>query len=272
MAKKYDTIKVAMGGSWKERVKRETKEERSRHFLGFIKDIRTWHLILVLIPLLFIAATLLRFDHLKMNDLKVAVLEADAAGEDEEGNIKAGEIQKSQEEINQNISNALKELKTFTESHIILNFVEKNGTTSLSFGTGSFYLEHQYKRLATKALEEAEKMAAEISDDNPNGNVYAYANSVCRPQAIKNGWRWNSAEYIACMTGEINKYPVSDYITERISASIPSTALFRYDFASPVFAPTLSGFAILICVILIIIILIRIITWLILKIALLFLK
>ena len=261
-----------MGGKWKERIRRERKEERSNHFLGFLKDIRTWHLILVLIPLLFMTATFLRFDHLKMNDLKTAVLEADAAGEDENGELKAGEIQKSQEEINENISKALSELKKFTESHIILNFTEKNGSTELSFGTGQFYLEHQYKRLAYKALEEAEAIAAQISDDNPNGNVYSYANSVCRPQAIANGWRWNSAEYLNCMTGEIAKYPVSDYITEQISASIPSTALFRYDFVSPVWALTLSGFFIVLCFVLILVILIRVVTWAILRIALIFLK
>jgi|GEM_PF-200479 len=272
MAPKCDKIVLTMGGNWKERIKRERKEERSNHFLSFLKSIRTWHLILVLIPLLFITATLLRFDHLKMNDLKTAVLEADAAGEDEDGNLKAGEIEKSQEEINENIANTLKELKTFTESHIVVNFTEKNGETSLFFGTGQFYLEHQYKRLAEKALKEAEALAAQISDDNPNGNIYSYANSVCRPQAIRYGWAWNSAEFINCMTGEISKYPVSDYITEQISASIPSTALFRYDFASPVFAPTLSGSAILLCALLLLVIIIRIITWLILRIALLFLK
>ena len=261
-----------MGGKWKELIKRETKEERSKRFLNFLKSIRAWHLILVLIPLLFLTATLLRFDHLRMNELKTAVLEADAAGEDEEGNLKSGELQKSQDEINENLTKTLKELKTFTESHIVVNFIEKNGTTSLSFGTGQFYLEHQYKRLASKALAEAEALAVQISDDNPNGNVYSYANSVCRPQAIKYGWVWNSAEFINCMTGEISKYPATDYITEKISASIPSTALFRYDFASPAWAPTLSGFSILLCLLLIIIIAIRIITWLVLRIALLFLK
>ena len=152
-----------MGGSWQERIKNETKEQRSDHFLQFIKSIRTWHLVLVLIPLLFITATLLRFDHLKMNDLKTAVLEADAAGEDEEGNLKEGAIQKSQEEINADLEEKLKALKTFAESHTIVNFVEKNGTSSLTFGTGPFYLEHQYNRLAAAAIAKAEELAATIS-------------------------------------------------------------------------------------------------------------
>jgi len=261
-----------MGGFWKKRVKEDTKEQRSHHFLNFLKSIRTWHLILILIPLLFMDATSLRFDHLKMNELKTAVLEADAAGEDENGEIKEGEIQKAQDEITADITEKMKALKSFTESHTVINFLDKNGGTEIVFGTGPFYLEHQYNRLALAALTRAQELAAQITDDNPNGNIYAKANEVCRPQAIRYGWAWNSAGFINCMTGEIAKFPVTDYITAQISASIPDTALFRYDFASPVWAPTASGFLILASILLILIIIFRIITWVLLRIALLFLK
>jgi hypothetical protein len=74
------------------------------------------------------------------------------------------------------------------------------------------------------------------------------------------------------MTGEINKYPATDYITEQISASIPNTALFRYDFISPIWAPTLAGFTILLSILLALIIIIRVITWILLRIALIFIK
>ncbi|MBP5674937.1 hypothetical protein J6W91_01250 [Candidatus Saccharibacteria bacterium] len=261
-----------MGGFWKKRVKEDTAEKRTKHFLNFLKSIRAWHLFLILIPLLFMSATFLRFDHLRMNDLKTAVLEADRAGEDEEGKLPEGETQRPQEEITAELSEKVKTLKKFTESHTVINFIDKNGTTEIVFGTGPFYLEHQYNRLALAALQQAQVLASQITDDNPNGNVYAYANSVCQPQAIRYGWAWNSAQFIACMTGEINKYPVSDYITEQISASIPNTALFRYDFVSPVWSPTLSGFAILLSIVLIIIIIVRVVTWLLLRIALIFVK
>ncbi|MBR1802169.1 hypothetical protein IJ768_03015 [Candidatus Saccharibacteria bacterium] len=261
-----------MGGFWEKRVKEDTKERRSKHFLNFIKSIRTWQLILVIIPVIFMSATFLRFDHLKMNELKTAVLEADAAGEDENGELKEGETAKTQEEITADITEKMKTLKTFTESHTVINFIDKNGTSELVFGTSSFYLEHQYNRLALAALTKAQELAATITDDNPNGNVYAYANSVCRPQAIRYGWAWNSAQFISCMTGEISKFPAADYVTSQITASIPSTSLFRYDFASPIWSPTLSGFFILFSILLIIIIVIRIFTWILLRIALLFLK
>lgn len=261
-----------MGGFWKKRVKEDTKERRSKHFLNFLKSIRTWQLVLILIPLLFMSATFLRFDHLKMNELKTAVLEADRAGEDDEGKVPDGETQKSQEEITQDIAEKVKELKKFTESHIVVNFIDRNGNTEVVFGTGPFYLEHQYNRLALAALQKAQELAAQITDNNPNGNVYAAANAVCQPQAIRNGWRWNSAPFISCMTSEIQKYPASDYITSQITASIPNTALFRYDFASPVWSPTISGFIILASVFLIIIIAFRILTWILLHIALIFLR
>lgn len=261
-----------MGGFWKKRVKEDTKEQRSAHFSNFVKSIRTWHLILILIPLLFMSATFLRFDNLKMQELKNAVLEADRAGEDEEGKLPEGVTQRPQEEITAEITSKIRELKVFAETHTIVNFLDKNGGTEIIFGTGPFYLEHQYNRLAYAALQKAQELANQISDNNPNGNIYARANQVCQPQAIRNGWRWNSAPFIACMTGEIAKYPATDYITEQISAAIPSTALFRYDFASPIWSPTLSGFAILASAILIIIIIIRIITWIMLRIALIFIK
>lgn len=261
-----------MGGFWKKRVKEDTAEKRSNHLLNFFRAIRAWHLFLVLIPCVFMSATFLRFDHLRMNELKEAVLEADRAGEDDEGKVSEGETQRPQEEITADIAEKVKALKSFTESHTVVNFIDKNGNTEIVLGTGPFYLEHQYNRLALAALQQAQALAATITDDNPNGNVYAYANSVCQPQAIRYGWAWNSAQFIACMTGEINKYPATDYITEQISASIPNTALFRYDFISPVWSPTPAGFMILLSVLLALVIVIRVITWLLLRIALLFIK
>ena len=119
-----------MGGFWEKRVKEDTKERRSKHFLNFIKSIRTWQLILVIIPVIFMSATFLRFDHLKMNELKTAVLEADAAGEDENGELKEGETAKTQEEITADITEKMKTLKTFTESHTVINFIDKTALPS----------------------------------------------------------------------------------------------------------------------------------------------
>ncbi|MBR0403183.1 hypothetical protein IJI55_01365 [Candidatus Saccharibacteria bacterium] len=211
---------------------------------GFIKNLKNWQLALILLPLLFLIATLMRFSHLHMNDLKSQVLEADKQGNTEE------------------IQTKLKELQEYTLSHIVINIVEKNGIQEVVFGTGPFYLEQSYIRDATKAIQDAENS---LTDDNPNGNVFAAAMSVCKPQAIANGWAWNSEGYLNCFTSEINKYPAEQTISAK--AQIPSTALYRYDFASPVWTLGITGILIIIAILLAIIIVIRFIIWLIIQIA-----
>lgn len=218
---------------------------------GRIKfKIKTWQLLLVLVPLLFLDATLLRLDHIKMAELRSAVLTAD------------------EEEDDKKISEALEELKDFVFSNIVINVVDDNGLQKVTFGTGPFYLEHQYIRTANAALEEAEKKLN--SDSNPNGNIYQLASNVCRPQAIQSGWTWNDPNYINCMMTEIQKYPAADEIQDKIIASLPSTELYRKNYASPVWAPTVAGFMLLITVVIIVVIFIRAIIWIILRLSLLF--
>ena len=215
-----------------------------------LHKVKTWKLLLVLVPLLFVDATLLRIDHVRMTELRDAVLEADKNEDDEA------------------VAKNLEELKNFVFSNIVINVVDNNGEQEVTFGTGPFYLEHQYIRAANKALEEAEKTIAD--DSNPNGNVYQMASEVCRPQAIANGWSWNDANYINCMVGEIQKYPAADEINDTIAASLPSTELYRKNYASPLWAPTFTGLMLLITLIAIVVIFIRGIVWVFLRLSLLF--
>lgn len=226
------------------KIKRKLRKFRFR-------EIKTWHLCLILIPLFFLAATLMRIDHLKMAELRTAVLTAD------------------EEENDEKISASLEELKNFTFNNIVVNVIEDNGEQKLTFGTGPFYLEHKYRRDAETALKVVEQ---KISDnENPNGNIYAKASDVCRPQGIQNGWDWTSPGYISCMTSEIEKYAASADIVEQITAALPSTELYRKEYASPIWAPSFSGIVILIILILIVVIFIRFLIWLILRLSLLFL-
>lgn len=213
--------------------------------------LKTWQLFAMLVPLLFIDATLLRINHIHMTELRDAVLNADAS-------------EASDEEVAQKLN----DLKDYTFNHIVINVVDDNGTQRITFGTGPFYLEHTYIRAANKALAEAEAQLAD--DSNPNGNIYAMASDTCRAQAIANGWSWDDANYINCMVGEINKYPATDNIQDTIKASLPSTELYRHNYASPVWAPTLTGWLILLTLIIIVVIIIRGIIWIILRLSLLF--
>ena len=211
--------------------------------------VKTWWLIATLVPLLFVDATLLRFDHIRMTELRDAVIAADA------------------EENEEAVSQGLEELKDFVFNNIVINVIDDNGEQRVIFGTGPFYLEHMYIRAANAALEEAEKNMA--NDGNPNGNVYAAASEVCRAAAIANGWTWSSPEYINCMMSEIQKYPAADDLESSIAASLPSTELFRKNYASPVWAPSFTGFMLLLTLLIVVVIFIRGIWWIILRLSLL---
>lgn len=233
-----------MGGKTKNHIKKTLRTK--------FKGIRTWQLILVFIPLAFVVATLLRFDHLKMTELRDQVLAADASGDEAK------------------LSQALTELRDFTYTHIVVNLQDNNGDRELFFGTGPFYLENQYLRLANAAIEEAQNNLAD--DSNPNGNIYAAVGDICKTLAIQNGWQWNDQANLDCWTSELAKYPTMDDLSVSLTANVPSTELFRYNYASPVWAPTYAGILLLVASVLFFIILIRAIIWLVLKIALLFLK
>ena len=159
-------------------------------------------------------------------------------------------------------------LKEYVFSHVVVNVVEENGVQRITFGTGPFYLEHQYQRDATKALRDAE--ASMASDNNPNGNVYGMAGETCRAEALANGWIWSSPEYVNCMLSEIEKYPAAEELHDTILAVLPSTELYRHNYASPIWAPTITGFMLLLTLAIIIVIVVRIIIWLVLRLALLF--
>ena len=214
--------------------------------------VKTWQLLIIFVLLLFIEATFLRFDHIEMTNLKADVAAADESGDDAA------------------INEALNKLQNFARTHTIVNVIERNGESFVTFGTGPVYLEQQYNRKASEALAAAEAKAG--TDENPNGNVFAKAMDVCKPIAIANGWAWNSPGYIECMTGEINKYPTSEKIEDTYAATLPSTALFRYDFASPIWTPTPSGFIAIICLTLGAILIIRFFSWAFLRLALVFIK
>ncbi len=223
---------------------------KKRGRLKFHK-IKTWQLLILLVPLLFIDATLLRLDHIKMAELREAVLMADEA-----------------EEEDAVIAEKLTALKEFTFSNIVVNVVDNNGAQKVTFGTGPFYLEHTYIRAANRALAEAEERFAD--DSNPNGNIYAAASATCKALAIQNGWTWDNANYINCMVGEIQKYPAADNIESQIAASLPSTELYRHNYASPIWAPTATGWMILLSAVIVIVLLVRGLIWVFLRISLLF--
>jgi hypothetical protein len=113
--------------------------------------------------------------------------------------------------------------------------------------TGPFYLEQQYRRDVQKAVDAAK------NDTNPNGNIHAKAEAACRPHYAV----W-SPSYVQCFTDELAKYPPSPNPADNVS--LPSTELYRYNFASPLWSPDFAGFAIMVCVVIAIMIVARLIS------------
>ena len=227
------------------------KSNHIRRLLRHFGAVQNWQLILILIPLFFVTATLLRLDHLRMVELRDAVVSADEMGNDAV------------------LQEKLQALQKFTLTHVVVSVVERNGMQHVIFGTGPFYLEGQYLRAANAAVAAAENQL--YDDHNPHGNIYAAVSAICRPQAIAHGWAWNSPGYLDCWTIELAKYPAAEELNPRLTAQIPPTEMFRYSFISPLWSPSAAGWAILACVILLAVILIRTVIWCVLHIFLLFL-
>ena len=226
--------------------------KKLKHHISKVKKtrVKTWMLLVALIPLGFADATLLRLNHIKMTELRDEILAADADNDDAK------------------IEEKLLELRKFTYSNMVINIVEENGEQRITFGTGPFYLEHQYLRAAKKALKEAESKLS--SDANPNGNIYGMAGDTCKALALQNGWTWDNANFINCMVTEINKYPASDNVHDTFVAALPSTELYRHNYASPAWTPSLAGWLILITVVIVVVIFIRLLVFIVLRLSLLF--
>ena len=226
------------------------KKQKANLFVRIFR-IRAWKLILIAIILAFVSATLLRFDHIKMTELRDAVLASDKAADDEQ------------------LVEDMQNLREFVATHIVFNVLDKNGAQEIVFGTGPFYLEESYTRKAEaeikKAQEAADKQGAAT---NPNGNIYSKVSDICDALGRRYGWRYPDQRYINCWTSELAKFPSSGSIDIFETAEIPSTDLYRYDYSSPIWYPCASGFVILACVILLVWALTRIVIWFIAKIAL----
>ena len=226
-------------------------KNKLRQTLASIFRISNWKIALVLVLLGFLAATFLRFDHVKMTELRDAVMAADEKDDDEA------------------ISNSLNELHAFTLKHIIFNTVEDNGEQRITFGTGPFYLENQYLRKANAAIKKAQE-EIDKNSSNPQGNIYKKVAAICDAQGKKYGYQYPDKRYVNCYVNELATYPELDQdLSVSGSAKLPSTELFRYEFASPLWYPCASGILMLICAILAVIFVVRLIIWILLRVALL---
>ena len=114
----------------------------------------------------------------------------------------------------------------------------------MNTATGAFYLEQQYRRDAQTLVDAAK------NDGNPNGNINVKAEAVCKPQYAV----WSPA-YVQCFTDELAKYPPSPDPTQNVV--LPSTALYRHDFAGPLWSPDFAGWTVAVALVIMLMIITR---------------
>ena len=181
-----------------------------------LQRIKTWQLLILLIIVGFIAATFLRLNNIGMIQRRDAVLVADREGD------------------TATIESRLYDLQRYAAEH-------------MNAETGPFYLEGQYRRDAQELVDAAK------NDDNPNGNINAKAEAVCKPQYTV----WSPA-YVQCFTDELAKYPPSPDPTQNVT--LPSTSLYRHNFDDPLWSPDFAGWSVALGVVIILMIITRLAT------------
>ena len=171
--------------------------------------------------ILFILMAFVAATFLRLNNIGMSQRREAVLAADKDGN----------EEI---IQSRLYDLQRFSAEH-------------MNSDTGPFYLEGQYKRDAQDAVNAAK----EKNDSSENINVKAEA--VCKPQFTA----WSPA-YVQCFADELAKYPPSPDPTQNVT--LPSTSLYRHDYASPLWSPDFAGVSVLVCVVILLMIAVRLAT------------
>lgn len=125
--------------------------------------------------------------------------------------------------------------------------LQRYSASHMNADSGIFYLEQQYKRDVQKIVDAAKNVG------NPNGNVNVKADAVCKPQYTA----WSPA-YVQCFADELAKFPPSPDPVQNVT--LPSTDLYRQNFASPLWSPDFAGWSVLVCIAIIIVIAVRLIS------------
>lgn len=196
-------------------------KRRVKNSIRQLQRVKTWQLLILLVLMSFIAATFLRLDNIGMANRRDAVIAADKTGDE------------------QAMQSRLYDLQRYVAEH-------------MNSDTEPFYLEQQYRRDAQKAVDAAK------NDTNPNGNINAKAEAVCKPQYTV----WSPA-YVQCFTDELAKYPPSPDPAENVK--LPSTDLYRYEFSGPLWSPGFAGWSVVACIVILLMIVVRLISLLTLR-------
>lgn len=156
----------------------EVAEKRQvRRTIKQLQHVKTWQLFILLILMIFVAATFLRLNNIGMLQRRDAVLQADKAGDSAV------------------IQARLYDLQRYVTSH-------------MNSDMGTIYLEDTYKRDTQSAIDSAS------GGSNPNGNVFKKAQEVCAPKYAALGHY--SLAYQQCVIDQLNSYPSGAQLTSNL--------------------------------------------------------
>lgn len=196
-------------------------------FYGWLRHIKTWQLVVILILSMAVAASLLRMNSLGMDKLRSVVYQADASGDPAK------------------IKQSLVELQNYVSQHM---------NTSLGKGV---YLEQTYNRDRDAALNAA------TSSTNPKAAVYQQASVECRARFTNTGQTVYSSEYVACVVDRLKSLGASAADPGALTLPLPEN--YHYNFVSPFISFDLAGFSVLFCALFASVIVLRLIVALVLR-------
>jgi hypothetical protein len=130
--------------------------------------------------------------------------------------------------------------------------LQRYSAAHMNADSGVMYLQEQYNRDVQRQAENASQTgtARDIA-------IRREAEEVCKPQF--NGW---SPAYVQCYVNELNKHP-SDEVSQQLTP--PSSALYKYNFTSPIWSPDFAGISVVITLLILIVIVFRLIGLIILR-------
>lgn len=190
-----------------------------RRRLAWVRRLKIWQLVVILLLISLAAASLLRLNNLGMVERRQAVYEADKSGDQ------------------QAIKQSLVDLQRYVSSHM-----------NTDLGANGVQLVHSYQRAEAAALERATDVA------NPRSKVYQQASVDCRARFV-GGVESFRSDYVQCVIDRVSALSAQDEADYRLN--MPQPEQYRFDFASPRWSPDGAGFAVALGVLVAAIIVIR---------------
>ncbi len=136
------------------------------------------------------------------------------------------------------------------ETRARLYDLQRYSATHMNASTGPFDLTEQYARDTQKIYQQIRDQSAQSAN--------ARAEAICHPRFSN----WSGGAYMNCFLEEMAKLGPGIDPTQ---IKLPDTAMYHYNFVSPIWSPDFAGLSVLLCVGILLVIIGRGISLLVLK-------